>query len=98
MLDETIKNSKDNTIEKLVICGPKMYGYTYVNRNNEKKTNIYWKGVPKDMIRLEHLEKIVKEEKEVQYIFTILRKKLTTIDEREIEKNVGATMLGKRIL
>lgn len=50
------------------------------------------------MIRLEHLEKIVKEEKEVQYIFTILRKKLTTIDEREIEKNVGATMLGKRIL
>lgn len=101
MLDETIKNSKDNTIEKLVICGPKMYGYTYVNRNNEKKTNIYCKGVPKDMIRLEHLEKIVKivkEEKEVQYIFTIPRKKLTTIDEREIEKNVGATMLGKRIL
>lgn len=90
LLDDTIENNDDGIIRRMVITGPKMYGYTYNNKKNEAEVKIYCKGIPKVMVKLEHLE-AMHNQAVVTYRFDILKKKLIGVDTMEIDKNIKET-------
>lgn len=90
LLDDTIENNEDGVIRRMVITGPKTYGYTYLNKKNEVEVKIYCKGVPKTMVKLEHLE-AMHNNATITYQFDILRKKLIGVDTLQIDKNIRET-------
>lgn len=93
MLDDTVKGTIDNLLKKLVVCGPKMYGY----RTSSRQESVYCKGVPKNMVNIKHLETMINQNKDLEYIYTILKRGLTGIKERNVIKRICQTKNGVRV-
>lgn len=91
-LDNTLENSDTGIIRRMIIGGPKMYGYEYTNNQGENEIKLYCKGVPKSMLNIEQLEFLLNnKDSKLVYEFDILKRKLTGIQEMSINKNIHTT-------
>lgn len=74
-------------INKMIIGGPKMYGYTYGDN-----VKLYCKGVPKKMLNLKQFEYLVEnKDNRLYYEFEILRRKLVSIETKDLIKEIKQT-------
>lgn len=91
-LDNTLENSINGIIHKMIIGGPKMYAYEYKNIENKNEIKLYCKGVPKEMLTLDHIEYLLNNSnKMIAYEFEILKRRLINIDTMRITKHIRET-------
>jgi hypothetical protein len=91
-LDNTIEGSKNNTISKMIILGPKMYAYKYTANNGSQKFSFHAKGVPSNMLTWSQYEHIIKSDNHnILFHFDTISRKITTVATRKLIKKIKQT-------
>lgn len=91
-LDNTIENSKNNSISSMYIVGPKTYCYTYIDKNDKEQEVYHSKGVYTGILSLKQFEHLASHPNHTVYYETeSMRKKLVNIETIENIKKIRQT-------
>nr|APZ80124.1 hypothetical protein [Debaryomyces hansenii]APZ80133.1 hypothetical protein [Debaryomyces hansenii] len=91
-LDSTIDDTKNAIIDYMLIGGPKMYAFEYIDNKGARKTKLHSKGVPSYMLSMNQFEYLLEgPSKKLAYYFEIIRRRLIGVDTSNIMKDIRQT-------
>ncbi|PIA12548.1 hypothetical protein COEREDRAFT_51958 [Coemansia reversa NRRL 1564] len=90
-LDDTIGNTEHGTIYRMLIGGPKMYAYEYIDDHGMPQTSMHCKGVPTSMLTIKQFEHLLDGDTELAYKFAIMKRRIVGVKGMHIEKEITQT-------